>query len=182
MASRYIDIYKEDVVPKLVERFEYKNPNQVPKLKKIVVNMGVGAASRNSKLLESAHEEVSIITGQKTKVCKARRSIANFNLREGMAIGSSVTLRGNRMFDFLDRLINIAVPRIRDFRGLNPDSFDGRGNYTMGITEQIIFPEIDYDKVEQIRGLNITIVTSAETDEEGFELLSSFGFPFKKRT
>ncbi len=180
MASRYIKIYEDEVVPKLMERFEYSNVNRVPELKKIVVNMGVGEASRNPKLLEGATEELATITGQKTKICKARKSVANFNLRKGMAIGTSVTLRGNRMYDFLDRLVNIAIPRIRDFRGLNPNAFDGRGNYTMGVTEQIIFPEIDYDKVEQIRGLNITLVTSAETDEESYELLTAFGFPFKR--
>jgi large subunit ribosomal protein L5 len=180
MASRYVDIYKNDVIPKLQERFNYDNVNRIPRLKKIVVNVGVGAASRNAKLLENATEELTTITGQKPKNCKARKSVANFNLRKGMSIGSSVTLRSDRMLDFLDRFINIAVPRIRDFRGLNPNSFDGRGNYTMGITEQIIFPEIEYDKIEQIRGLNITFVTSAETDEEAFELLSAFGFPFKR--
>lgn len=180
MASRYVDIYKNDVIPKLQERFDYDNVNRIPRLKKIVVNVGVGAASRNAKLLENATEELTTITGQKPKNCKAKKSVANFNLRKGMSIGSSVTLRSDRMFDFLDRFINIAVPRIRDFRGLNPNSFDGRGNYTMGITEQIIFPEIEYDKIEQIRGLNITFVTSAETDEEAFELLSAFGFPFKR--
>ncbi len=180
MASRYVDIYKNDVIPKLQERFNYDNVNRIPRLKKIVVNVGVGAASRNAKLLENATEELTTITGQKPKNCKARKSVANFNLRKGMSIGSSVTLRSDRMLDFLDRFINIAVPRIRDFRGLNPNSFDGRGNYTMGITEQIIFPEIEYDKIVQIRGLNITFVTSAETDEEAFELLSAFGFPFKR--
>ncbi len=180
MASRYVDIYKNDVVPKLQEHFNYDNVNRVPALKKIVVNIGVGEASRNAKLLENATEELTTIVGQKPKICKARKSVANFNLRAGMPIGTSVTLRSDRMFDFLDRFINIAVPRIRDFRGLNPNSFDGRGNYTMGVTEQIIFPEIEYDKIEQIRGLNITFVTSAETDEEAFQLLSAFGFPFKR--
>jgi large subunit ribosomal protein L5 len=180
MASRYVDIYKNDVIPKLQERFNYDNVNRIPRLKKIVVNVGVGAASRNAKLLENATEELTTINRQKPKNSKARKSVANFNLRKGMSIGSSVTLRSDRMLDFLDRFINIAVPRIRDFRGLNPNSFDGRGNYTMGITEQIIFPEIEYDKIEQIRGLNITFVTSAETDEEAFELLSAFGFPFKR--
>lgn len=180
MASRYVKIYQEEVIPKLIERFDYENINEVPKLKKISVNMGVGEASQNKKILDSASEELATITGQKAKTCKARKSVANFNIRKGMPIGTTVTLRGERMYDFLDRLINITVPRIRDFRGLNPNSFDGRGNYTMGVTEQIIFPEIDYDKVEQIRGLNITLVTSAETDEEAFELLSAFGFPFKR--
>jgi len=180
MASRYIDIYKDEVVPKLIEHFKYGNVNQVPRINKIVVNIGVGEASRNAKLLDGGQAEIATITGQKAKVCKARKSVANFNLRKGMPIGAAVTLHGTRMFDFLDRLINIAIPRVRDFRGLDPNSFDGRGNYTMGVTEQIIFPEIDYDKVDQIRGMNITFVTSANTDEEAFELLSAFGFPFKR--
>jgi len=180
MRSRYVEIYKKEVVPKLMERFEYGNINEVPRLNKIIVNMGVGEAARTAKLLESATEEIAIITGQKGKICKARKSVANFNLRQGMAIGTAVTLHSDMMFDFMDRLVNIAIPRIRDFRGLNANSFDGRGNYTMGITEQIIFPEINYDKVEHIRGMNITFVTTAKTDKEAFELLSAFGFPFKK--
>ncbi len=181
MASRYKDRYKQEIIPKLLERFKYGNVNQVPKVEKVVVNVGVGKASRNSKLLDSAVAELTQITAQKPKVCKAKKSVSNFALRKGMSIGAASTLRGERMFDFLDRLINIAIPRIRDFRGMNPNSFDGRGNYTFGIEEQIIFPEIDYDKVENIRGMNITIVTTAKTDEEAFELLSAFGFPFKEK-
>ncbi|RKZ30449.1 50S ribosomal protein L5 [bacterium] len=180
MASRYKELYNTEIVPKLKERFEYANINEVPRVEKIVLNMGLGEASRNSKIIENSMTELALISGQKPRICKAKKSVANFNLRKGMAIGASVNLRGERMFDFLDRLINIAIPRIRDFRGMNPDAFDGRGNYTIGITEQIIFPEIDYDMVEQIRGLNITIVTSANTDEEAFELLAAFGFPFKR--
>ena len=180
MASRYKTLYREEVVPKLVERFEYTNIYQSPRLEKIVLNIGVGNATRNAKLLDGAVKELAIISGQHPRICKAKKSVSNFALRKGMAIGTQVTLRGERMFDFLDRLINIAIPRIRDFRGCSPDAFDGRGNYTLGITEQIIFPEINYDDVEQIRGLNITIVTSAKTDEEAFELLSAFGFPFKR--
>ncbi len=180
MASRYSQLYKDEVIPKLVERFEYGNINQVPKIEKIVLNMGVGGASRNIKLLDSAMDELALIAGQRPRLCRARKSVANFALRKGTPIGASVTLHGERMYDFLDRLINIAIPRIRDFRGMSPDSFDGRGNYTLGITEQIIFPEIEYDKVDQIRGLNISIITSVNSDEEAFELLTAFGFPFRK--
>lgn len=180
MASRYREIYKNEIVPRLIERFNYKNINQVPALEKITLNMGVGGATKNAKLLESAIVEMTRISGQKPKVCKAKKSISNFGLRQGMSVGVSVTLRGDRMLEFFDRLVNVAMPRIRDFRGSNPDAFDGRGNYTLGITEQIIFPEIEYDMVEQIRGLNITITTTAKTDEEALELLRALGFPFKK--
>ncbi len=181
MASRYKDKYKQEIVPNLIEKFEYHNVNEAPKLVKIVVNMGLGSSSKNSKILEGSMGEIALITGQKPKVCKAKKSISNFSLRKGMAIGACSTLRGEKMFDFLDRLINIAIPRIRDFRGMSGDSFDGRGNYTLGIEEQIIFPEIDYDKIDNVKGMNITIVTTAKTDEEAFELLSQFGFPFKRK-
>ncbi len=178
---RYKNIYQEQVVPKLQEQFGYKNVHQVPRLEKIVVNVGIGEAARNPRLLEAVMNDLSVITGQKPKVCRARKSISNFKLRAGMAIGAKVTLRGARMWDFFDRLVNIAMPRIRDFRGADPDGFDGRGNYNFGVQEQIIFPEIDYDKVDAIRGMNITFVTTAETDEEGFALLKELGFPFRKR-
>jgi len=173
--------YDDKVVPELKKRFAYANQMQVPRLEKIVVNMGVGEATQNPKLLESALAELTQIAGQKPAVRKSKKSIANFKLREGQAIGCAVTLRGNRMYEFYDRLVNVALPRVRDFRGVQPRSFDGRGNYTMGITEQIIFPEIDYDRVEKIRGMDITIVTSARTDEEGRELLRLMNMPFRQR-
>ncbi|MCD6531658.1 50S ribosomal protein L5 [bacterium] len=178
---RYKKIYREEVVPRLREQFGYGNIHQVPALEKIVVNVGIGEAARNPKLLESVMNDLAVITGQKPRVCRARKSISNFKLRAGMAIGAKVTLRGARMWDFFDRLINIAMPRIRDFRGADPDGFDGRGNYNFGVQEQIIFPEIDYDKVDAIRGMNITFVTTAETDEEGYALLRELGFPFRRR-
>jgi len=178
---RYKKIFFDEIVPKLKEELGYKNVYQVPRIEKIVVNMGVGEAARNSKILENAARDLEAITGQKPKVCKARKSISNFKVRKGMPIGLKVTLRGNRMWDFFDRLINIAMPRIRDFRGADPDGFDGRGNYNMGIDEQIVFPEIEYDKVDAIRGMNISIVTTSETDEEGYELLKALGFPFKRK-
>ena len=173
--------YEDKVVPELKKRFSYGNHMQVPHLEKIVLNMGVGEATQNPKLLESALAELTQIAGQKPAVRKSKKSIANFKLREGQAIGCAVTLRGNRMYEFYDRLVNVALPRVRDFRGVQPRSFDGRGNYTMGITEQIIFPEIDYDRVEKIRGMDITIVTSARTDEEGRELLRLMNMPFRQR-
>jgi large subunit ribosomal protein L5 len=173
--------YEDKVVPELKKAFSYVNQMQVPRLKKIVVNMGVGEATQNPKLLESALAELTQIAGQKPAVRKSKKSIANFKLREGQAVGCAVTLRGNRMYEFYDRLVNVALPRVRDFRGVQPRSFDGRGNYTMGITEQIIFPEIDYDRVEKIRGMDITIVTSAQTDEEGRELLRLMNMPFRQR-
>ncbi len=179
---RYKKIYNEQVIPKLMERFGYKNVHQVPRLEKIVVNVGVGEAARNSKLLEAVMRDLAVITGQKPKVCRARKSISNFKLRAGMAIGAKVTLRGKRMWDFYDRLVNLAMPRIRDFRGADPDGFDGHGNYNFGVEEQLIFPEIEYDKVEAIKGMNITFVTTAETDEEGYELLKELGFPFRRKT
>lgn len=177
---RLIDVYKKEVVPHVQGRFSYKNVMQVPKLEKIVLNIGVGEATDNIKSLDSAVEELTLISGQKPIIRKAKKAISNFKLRAGMPIGCCVTLRRDRMYEFLDRLITIAIPRVRDFRGL-PAKFDGRGNYNMSIKEQIVFPEIDYDKVEKIRGLNITIVTTAQTDEEAFELLSAFGMPFVKR-
>lgn len=173
--------YDNVVVGQLRERFGYRNPHQIPKLKKIVLNMGVGGALSNVRLLEAAAEDLGAIAGQKPSTRRARKSIANFKLREGLPIGTMVTLRGARMYEFLDRLISVAIPRIRDFRGLPPRSFDGRGNYSFGIKEQIIFPEIRYDKVEKIRGMDVTIVTSAATDEEGYELLKAMRMPFRER-
>ena len=172
--------YRADVVPALMERFEYANPHQVPRLEKIVVNMGVGAATQDAKLLEHAVRDLAIITGQKPATTRAKKSIASFKLREGMAIGAKVTLRGDRMWEFFDRLLSTALPRIRDFRGVSNKAFDGRGNYSLGVTEQLIFPEIDYDKIDKIRGMDITFVTSADTDEECYALLGEFGFPFKR--
>jgi large subunit ribosomal protein L5 len=180
MGSRLKEYYKESVVPALMDRFKYKNIMQVPRIRKVVVNMGLGEAIQNAKAVESAQQEMAMITGQWPSLRKARKSIASFKLREGMTIGCKVTLRRDNMFHFLDRLINIALPRVRDFRGINPKGFDGRGNFSMGIREQIIFPEIDYDKIEKIRGMNITVVTTAPTDEEARELLSFLGMPFRK--
>jgi large subunit ribosomal protein L5 len=177
--ARLKEYYKKEVVPALMREFGYKNIMEVPRLEKIVVNMGLGEAIHNIKLLDTAVEELALITGQRPVVTRAHRSIAAFKLREGMAIGCMVTLRKDRMYEFLDRLINVAIPRVRDFRGLSPRSFDGRGNYTLGIREQIIFPEIDYDKVEKVKGMNITIVTTAKTDEEGYALLRLMGMPFR---
>lgn len=181
MAARLQETYNKDVIPKLKAKFNYTNPLRVPKLKKIVLNMGLGEAVQNPKLVESAVADMTSIAGQKPVIRKAKKAIANFKLREGLPIGVSVTLRKERMYEFLDRLITVALPRVRDFRGVPRNSFDGRGNYSMGINEQIIFPEIDLEKT-QLRGLSITFVTSAETDEEGFALLEEFGFPFRKKT
>jgi len=178
--ARLKEKYKKQIVPALMKKFGYKNVMQVPKLEKIVVNMGVGDALENVKLLDSAISDLSSITGQKPTIRRAKKAISNFKLKAGMPIGCMVTLRKNRMYEFFDRLVNIAVPRIRDFRGTSPTSFDGRGNYNLGVEEQIIFPEIDYDKVEKIRGMNITVCTTAKTDEEGFELLRAMGVPFRK--
>ncbi len=172
--------YEEEVVPKLMEKFEYKNRMQVPRLKKICLNMGLGEAVQNPKIIDQAVEELAIISGQRPTVRRARKSIAAFKLREGMPIGVMVTLRKQRMYDFLTRLINVALPRVRDFRGVPRRGFDGRGNYTLGINDHTIFPEIDPNKVEKIKGMNITLVTSAETDEEAFELLKLLGMPFKR--
>jgi large subunit ribosomal protein L5 len=173
--------YEDEVVPKLMERFEYKNKLEVPRLLKICLNMGLGEAVQNPKIIDQAVEELAVIAGQRPCVRRARKSIAAFKLREGMPIGVMVTLRGNRMYDFFTRLINFALPRVRDFRGVPRRGFDGRGNYTMGITDHTIFPEVDPNKVEKIKGMNITFVTSAETDEEAFELLKLLGMPFRRR-
>jgi large subunit ribosomal protein L5 len=172
--------YQKETVPALMKKFGYKNVMQVPKLEKIVVNVGVGEAIQNAKLLDAVSSDLASITGQKPVIRRARSSISNFKLKEGMPIGCMVTLRKAWMWEFFDRLVNVAIPRIRDFRGTNPNSFDGRGNYNLGIGEQIIFPEVDYDKVEKIMGMNITIVTSARSDEEGSELLRSLGMPFRR--
>ncbi|MBE5903886.1 MAG: 50S ribosomal protein L5 [Pseudobutyrivibrio sp.] len=178
--SRLKDQYLNDIVPAMVEKFGYKNIMEVPKIEKIVVNMGVGEAKDNAKLLESAVKDMEMITGQKAVTTKAKNSVANFKIREGMAIGCKTTLRGEKMYEFADRLINLALPRVRDFRGVNPNSFDGRGNYALGIKEQIIFPEIEYDKIDKTRGMDIIFVTTAKTDEEARELLRLFNMPFAK--
>ncbi len=172
--------YREEILPALREQFGYPNVMQVPGLTKIVVNMGVGEAARDSKLIEGAVRDLTVIAGQKPLVTRAKKSIAGFKLREGNAIGAKVTLRGDRMWEFLDRLIALAIPRIRDFRGLPPNGFDGRGNYTFGVDEQLIFPEVDYDKIDTVRGMDITIVTTARTNAEGRALLDAFGFPFRR--
>ena len=177
--ARLQDRYKAEIVPMLKEKFGYRNVMQVPRLSKVVVNMGLGDAIENVKVIETAAAEISIITGQKPVVTKARKSIANFKLREGVPIGVMVTLRRDRMYQFLDKLIAIALPRVRDFKGVSPRGFHGRGNYTLGIKEQIMFPEVNYDKIDKIRGMNITIVTTARTDEEGLELLRLMGIPFR---
>ena len=178
--NRVLQYYKENVVKELTEKFGYTTVMQVPKIEKIVVNMGVGDAIANSKALDAAVEDLTAITGQKPLITKAKKSIAVFKLREGMSIGAKVTLRGEKMYEFFDKLVSISLPRVRDFRGVNPNSFDGRGNYTIGIKEQLIFPEIVYDKVFKVRGMDIVIVTTAKTDEEGRALLSMLGMPFKK--
>lgn len=178
--ARLQEFYKQEVVPALRERFGYRNVMEVPKITKITLNMGVGEAARDRKVLEYATRDMALIAGQKPVVTLTRKSIAGFRIRDGWPIGCKVTLRRERMYEFLDRLINITMPRIRDFRGVNPRSFDGRGNYSLGISEQIIFPEIEYDQVDAIRGLDITITTTAKTDEEGRALLEAFGFPFRK--
>jgi len=171
--------YRQEVLPRLQQELGLPNPMQVPRLDKVVINMGVGDSLKDGRLLEAAVEDLTIITGQKPVVTKARKSIAGFKIREGMAIGAKVTLRGDRMWEFIDRLVAIAIPRIRDFRGLNPKAFDGHGNYTLGLTEQLIFPEIDYDKVAKVRGMDITVTTTAKTDDEGRALLVALGFPFE---
>jgi len=177
--ARLKDYYKKEVVPALVSQFGYSNPMQVPVLKKIVVNMGLGEAIQNVKILENATSEMELITGQKAVITKAKKSIATFKLRKGMSIGCRVTLRRERMYEFFDRFINVALPRIRDFRGVSQNTFDGRGNFSIGVKEQIIFPEIEYDKIEKVRGMNIAIVTSAKTDEEARALLKHMGVPFR---
>ena len=178
--ARLKDFYAKEVAPALMKKFSYKSVMQIPKLDKIVVNVGAGEAKDNAKAIDAIVNVLGIITGQKALVCRARKSVANFKLREGMPIGAKVTLRGERMYEFLDRLFNVALPRVRDFRGINADSFDGRGNYSMGLKEQLIFPEIDYDKVDKVRGMDITFVTTAKTDEEARELLTLMGAPFAK--
>ena len=178
--SRLKEQYQNEIVDAMIKKFGYKNIMEVPKLEKIVVNMGVGEAKENAKLLEAAIKDMETITGQKVVATKAKNSVANFKIREGMAIGCKTTLRGEKMYEFLDRLVNLALPRVRDFRGVNPNAFDGRGNYALGIKEQIIFPEIEYDKVDKVRGMDVIFVTTANTDEEARELLRLFGMPFKK--
>ncbi len=180
MAPRFKEQFKAEVVPALRERFGYANVNEVPRLEKIVVNMGVGEAVADAKQLDAAMADLATVTGQKPTITRARKSIASYKLRQGMPIGAKVTLRGDRMWEFFDRLLSTAIPRVRDFRGLSANSFDGRGNYSMGVTEQLIFPEVDYDQVDRVRGMDITFVTSAKTDEEAKALLESFSFPFKR--
>ena len=178
--SRLKDTYKNEIMDAMVKKFGYKNVMEIPKIDKIVINMGVGEAKDNAKLLEAAVADMETITGQKAVITRAKNSIANFKIREGLGIGCKTTLRGDKMYEFLDRLVNLALPRVRDFRGVNPNAFDGRGNYALGIKEQIIFPEIEYDKVDKIRGMDIIIVTTAKTDEEARELLTLFNMPFAK--
>ncbi len=178
--ARLRDTYKNDVAPALMKKFEYKSVMQIPKLEKVVINVGCGEARDNSKIIDAILSDLGQITGQKAVVCKARKSVANFKLREGMNIGAKVTLRGDRMYEFVDRLFSLALPRVRDFRGINPNSFDGRGNYSMGVKEQLIFPEINYDKIDKVRGMDICFVTTANTDEEARELLTLLGAPFAR--
>ena len=178
--ARLKDYYKSDVAPALMKKFSYKSVMQIPKLEKVVINVGCGEARDNAKMIDAIMGDLALITGQKAIVCKARKSVANFKLREGMNIGAKVTLRADQMYEFVDRLFNVALPRVRDFRGINPNSFDGRGNYSMGIREQLIFPEIDYDKIDKVRGMDICFVTTANTDEEARELLALMGAPFSK--
>ena len=178
--ARLKEQYQNEIVDALIKKFGYKKIIEVPKLDKVVINMGVGEAKDNAKLLDSAIADMEKITGQKAVICKAKKSVANFKLREGMNIGCKVTLRGEKMYEFVDRLINLALPRVRDFRGVNPNAFDGRGNYALGIKEQLIFPEIEYDKIDRVRGMDIIFVTTAKTDEEARELLGQFGMPYTK--
>ena len=178
--ARLKEFYKNEVIAGMTKKFGYKNVMEVPKIDKIVINMGVGEAKDNAKVLDTAIKDMEIIAGQKPVVTKAKKSVANFKIREGMAIGCKVTLRGEKMYEFADRLINLSLPRVRDFRGVNPNAFDGRGNYSLGIKEQLIFPEIEYDKVDKVRGMDIIFVTTAKTDEEARELLTQFGMPFRK--
>lgn len=178
--ARLREKYNNEVIPLLMDKFKYKNPMEVPRIEKIVINMGVGEARENPKILDAAVNDLMIISGQKPVITKAKKSVAAFKIRAGMPIGAKVTLRGNRMYEFLDKLINVALPRVRDFRGVSPKSFDGRGNFALGIKEQLIFPEINYDKIEKIRGMDIIITTTAKTDEEARELLRLLGMPFRK--
>jgi len=177
--ARLYEVYKQEITPKLMDKFQYKNVMQVPKIEKVIINIGVGEAIQNPKALDAAVNDLSLISGQKPIITKAKKSIAGFKLREGMSIGCKVTLRGERMYLFLDKLINIVLPRVRDFRGVSPQAFDGRGNYSLGIKEQTIFPEIEYDKIDKVRGMEVIIVTTAKTDEEARELLKSMGMPFR---
>ncbi len=178
--SRLKDLYQAEIRPAMQEKFGYKNPMQIPQLEKIVINIGVGEATTNAKAIDAASADLAAITGQKPIVCKAKRSLAAWKIREGMPLGCKVTLRGEKMYEFLDRVINIALPRVRDFRGISDKSFDGRGNYAFGVKEQLIFPEVDYDQIDKLRGMDIIVVTTAKTDEEARELLTRFGMPFKK--
>lgn len=178
--ARLKDDYNANIAPALMKKFNYKSVMQIPKLNKVVINVGCGEAKDNSKAIDAVMNDLGIITGQKPIVCRARKSVANFKLREGMPIGVKVTLRGDRMYEFVDRLFSLALPRVRDFRGINPNSFDGRGNYSMGVKEQLIFPEIEYDKIDKVRGMDIMFVTTANTDEEARELLALMGAPFAK--
>ena len=179
MATKLKTLYQETIVPKLMEQFQYSNIHQVPKLVKVTVNRGLGEAAQNAKALESSLNELAVVTGQKPVVTRAKKAIAGFKIRQGMPVGLMVTLRGERMYSFLERLIGLALPRIRDFRGISPKSFDGRGNYTLGVREQLIFPEVDYDSIDQIRGMDISIITTANTDDEGRALLKAMGMPFR---
>ena len=178
--SRLKEQYQNDIIDDMMKKFGYKNILEVPKLEKIVINMGVGEAKENAKILEAAVKDMETITGQKAVITKAKNSVANFKIREGMAIGCKTTLRGEKMYEFMDRLVNLALPRVRDFRGVNPNAFDGRGNYALGIKEQLIFPEIEYDKIDKVRGMDVIFVTTAKTDEEARELLTQFNMPFAK--
>ena len=180
MASRLKEKYQKEVAPTLLKEFNYTNPMQVPAINKVVVNIGMGEAIQNAKAMDAAVSDLAAITGQRPVITRAKRSVATFKLREGMQIGCMVTLRGDRMYQFLDKLMNVALPRLRDFQGVSPEAFDGRGNYTLGLREQLVFPEIDYDKVDKVRGMEVSIVTTARTDEEGRRLLRSMGMPFKK--
>ena len=181
MSNRLREIYQNQIVDALMKKFGYKNVMQVPKIEKVVINMGIGEAKENVKILDAAANDLQIITGQKPVITKAKKSVANFKIREGMPIGCKVTLRGDKMYEFVDRLINLALPRVRDFRGVNPNAFDGRGNYALGIREQLIFPEIEYDKIDKIRGMDVIFVTTAKTDEESRELLAQFNMPFAQQ-
>lgn len=178
--SRLSDMYKNEIMDAMMKKFGYKNVMEIPKIDKIVVNMGVGEAKDNAKILDAAVADMELITGQKAVITRAKNSIANFKIREGLAIGCKTTLRGEKMYEFLDRLVNLALPRVRDFRGVNPNAFDGRGNYALGIKEQLIFPEVEYDKIDKVRGMDVIIVTTAKTDEEARELLTLFNMPFAK--
>lgn len=180
MASRIKEKYRQEIVPALQKEFHYRNPMQVPSVNKIVVNIGMGEAVQNAKAMDAAVSDLAAITGQRPVITRAKRSVASFKLREGMQVGCMVTLRGERMYHFLDKLLNVALPRLRDFQGVSPEAFDGRGNYTLGLREQLVFPEIDYDKVDRVRGMEVSVVTTARTDEEGRRLLTLLGMPFKK--